>query len=194
MRRLGAAKDINVNSVLIVGAMFGSYFLIIKPILEALNLKKTKEEEERDRNEKSAIDRAEDPNRKYNPWNTRLYNDWKTGQIKDTKGKVVYIINAAKIDQLAKQIYSAIGRSTFSSDNEQQIEAVFKQLGSQLSVSQLADYYYQKYQLDMYQDIKNVLYTEETGTSFNWDPAKQRDAFLRILNYVDALPLFKFKK
>lgn len=187
-----AEQNININNVLIVGAVFGSYFFIIKPILEALNLKKTKEEEERDKKEKGAIDTAESNAKEYNPWNTKLYYDVLNKKL--AKGLAVYFKTSTSIKALAKRIESSIGRGFFSSDNPEAIESAIKQCTSKLQISQLVNQYYVDYSLDLYADIKNVLYTEETGTPLGWDSAKQRDTFNRILTYVESLPLYTYKK
>jgi hypothetical protein len=186
-----AGQNININNVLIVGAVIGSYFFIIKPILEALNLKKTKEEEERDKKEKSAIDNAESTKIEYNPWSNKLYKDALSGKV--GKGKALYYKTDASIKNLAKRIQDSIGRSWYVSDNPEAIESAIKQCTSKLQISQLVNQYYLSYSLDLYADIKNVLYTEETGTPLGWSSAKQRDTFNRILIYVESLPLYTFK-
>ena len=191
-KKVGAIKDVNPNLVLIVGGVFASYFFIIKPILEALNLKKTKAEEEAEKKEKEAIDKAEKSSEN-TPWASTLYKNCLSGKI--GKGKALYYKNYASSISLCKTIYKSIGRSLTSPDNEIAIEGVFKQCTSQLMVSQLVTQYYTMYKLDLYQDIKNVLYTEETGTNIflSWTPAKQREAFNRIITYVDNLPLITYK-
>lgn len=193
MKKLGAGQNINFNNVLIVGAVFSTYFFILKPILEGLGLKDTEEEKARKKQEENAIKDAEKfTTTEYNPWSNLLYKDAVSGKV--GKGKAIYYKNTTSIKKLADSIYNSIGRSWYSSDNPESIESAIKQCTSKVQISQLVNQYYLQYSLDLYADIKNVLYTEETGRALTWDSAKQRDTFNRILIYVESLPLYTYKK
>lgn len=193
MKKLGAGQNINFNNVLIVGAVFSTYFFILKPILEGLGLKETEEEKKKREAEENAIKDAEKfTTTEYNAWSNLLYKDAVSGKV--GKGKAIYYKNTTSIKKLADSIYNSIGRSWYSSDNPESIESAIKQCTSKVQISQLVNQYYLQYSLDLYADIKNVLYTEETGRALTWDSAKQRDTFNRILIYVESLPLYTYKK
>ena len=176
-----------ILAVIVVLYILSQFSEGLKSIFESLGLKSTEEEKKISKGQEKASEKAEKEPAKVNPWNTSLFNDLKTGKVKQN----VNLFKDKTASANAAAIYKAIGRGFGSSDNPEQIEAVIKLCPNKYAVSQLVAKYLQLYKKDMYSDIKQALYTEEKGTAFpgDWTPTKQKEAWKRILDYVDNLPL-----
>ena len=125
------------------------YFLVVKPILQAIGLQDSPE----DKKNQTSIDAAGKSNA-FNPtyWRTA------TGQKSLLGGNPT-------VSAVADMIKNAWG--TFN-DNEEQVYAAFRYARSKTMVSQLADSYRQKFGVDLFQDLKKRLSEKEMATVTNY--------------------------
>jgi hypothetical protein len=123
-----------------VGVAVGVYFFIIKPILEKLGLEKTPEQVKDEEEKKQASTNLE------SPFSPRYWRE----ELK-TKGNIQALTTKAKT-QFAAIIYASLNRG-YLGDDFAAIIGVFRQLKYKTQVSDLADFFQKKYQLDLYKTL-----------------------------------------
>jgi hypothetical protein len=123
-----------------LGIAVGVYFLVIKPILQKLGIEKTPEQVKDEEEKKQASTNLESP---FSPrfWKEEL-------AIK----KEVKLLTTKAKTQFAAIIYAALNRG-YLGDDVAAILGVFRQLKYKSQVSYLADFFEQKYQLDLYKTL-----------------------------------------
>jgi len=175
-----------VVAVIIVFIILNKTGKGIEGLLENLGLKSTEEEKKKAAAQEKITEKAEAAPAAVNAWNSQLFSNKKA----QPKGSKLYTDKGASTNAIL--IYKSIGRNWYTPDDAEKIEAVIKTAPSKLAVSQLVAKYAQLYKKDLYSDVKNVLYTEEKGRAIpgDWTPAKQKESWQRILNYVENLPTY----
>ena len=139
-------KD-SVGKVAMVGAGVAAlYFIAIKPTLEAVGLKDSKEDKLLDTQEKTFISSTA------SPFNPAAYK--KTGATIDT----------ATAERLAKQIYDADG---YFNDDEDSVYAALKAMIFKANVSRVSEVFANKYQKDMYSYMRAFLDDSEMTNVHN---------------------------
>lgn len=108
------------------------YFLLIKPVLESVGVLQTKDDKAK------AEQTAANSTSLNNPFNPRYYQDRGTGS---------QLLTKASAEAMAEQLYKAVG--TFY-DDENAVYGVLRQLKYKTQVSFLADVFYKKYGIDLY--------------------------------------------
>lgn len=154
--------------VLPAGALLLLYFGVIRPLTNKLGLTQSAEDREREREIDQAIGA--------DGWNPTFYNTYM--RLPANAGKVFCLKRSADLDALAKRIYNAWG--TFN-DDESAIYAVFRELRSQLQLSQLCERYAKNYNTDLLTRLKN--------SWFKWDDGLEPQEFIEIAKIVKALPV-----
>lgn len=132
-----AKAKVDTNVVLIVGGIVVAYFGILRPIFKKTGLIQSQEGKENDLAET-----------KFEGWNPKY---WK--QISDKKIKATFI-KAAGAELLAKQINDAW---RFLNDDEDEVYAAFRQLKTQVQLSQVSYYFSLLYNKDLYNFLKDLL-------------------------------------
>lgn len=120
------------------------YFLVLRPILQKVGVIKTSEEK------KTEVAVQTNQTSLLSPFSPRYWREIKNAVI----------LKQASSTAMAKIIYDAIG-SIY--DNETEVYGVFRQLKSKTQVSYLADVFYQKYKVDMYNYLSRNLNATEIG-------------------------------
>lgn len=120
------------------------YLLVVRPILQKVGIIETKEDKERDKQAKQLGTSTDSP---FSP------RYWKA-----QKGDTVQLIPKATAEQLADQLNDAIG---FFSDDENAVYGILRQLNYKTQLSWLADVFFEKYKMDMYQLLNRNLSEEE---------------------------------
>jgi hypothetical protein len=144
-----AQQKIDTNILLIGGIFIGSYYFIIKPILEKLGLKETADEKE-------AAKKLEEQEKKLNIWGGLPTMIKAAG-----KGKTLKVLTVAGADSYAKQINSAF--SVFG-DDEDQINGVFRNLRYKTQVGSLVTAYFKLFKKDLLSDLKSRLSESELNS------------------------------
>lgn len=138
-------SEINPNLIIIGILGVGAYFAA-KPILEALGLKKSKEDKEGEK----LLQQQEE---KFNIW---------TGleAVKRSVGskKKVYALSFANADAKAKGINDSLG---VFNDDEERIYAIFRSLNYQTQVASIVDQYRSLYKTDLLTKLKSSLSDSE---------------------------------
>lgn len=165
-------KKDNQDFLLKVGVYVGLYFLFLKPILNKLGLAKSKEE-------KDVEDFEKNTGPKVNFFNPQFYRYYR-----DTLKKKVWLIKVSDgtADNLAKKIHDCIG-GWFSGDNETCVSGVFRSLQTQTQVSFLAEVFFNKYRLDLYNYIKNG------DSNAPWAGLSDSE-MLNIINIIKTKPVY----
>lgn len=162
-----------IKYVVVIGA---AYFLVIKPILQKLGIEKTKDEQQAQED----IIKIDTANPKENPFSGRLF----LSSI--PKGTKYTALTQKSVKGLAVALRDAF---TIFGDNESKAIAIFRQLKTKAQVAQLADAFYKKYTLDMWNFLRNgTPYGGFLTTSFSG--LSDKDIGL-ILNIVNKLPKYK---
>lgn len=120
------------------------YLLVARPIMRRLGIIETKEDKERDKQAKQLGTSTN------SPFSPRYW--------KDQKGESVQLIPKATAEKLADQLNDAIG---FFSDDENAVYGILRQLNYKTQLSWLADVFFEKYKMDMYQLLSRNLGDEE---------------------------------
>jgi hypothetical protein len=132
---------------LIVGGLFIVKGSVLDPLLELLGLKDSKDEKQKQEENKKAAD--------LNWWNP---NYWRTAY----PGKSVHILTQADAEKFAYQIYHAhvtdFGLPNFN-DDEDAVYSVFRSLKYDTQLSRLAEVFAAKYG----KDLLSFLYVYDTG-------------------------------
>jgi len=151
------------------------YFLIIKPILEKLGIKKTNEEIQ----EVELINKENISSSLSTPFSGSVF-------LKSfPKNQKYTSITLSSAKNIAKGIYDSF--SNFG-DNEQKVIGIFKQFNTQAQVAVVANIFYKTYSKDLWSFLKkgkssNVI-TDLYGGLNNQD-------LNTILNIVQKLPKYK---
>lgn len=154
-------KLIAVIIIIIIIALLGNK--ILNEILEALNLKDTKEEAAEKARQAGAERTAE------------AAEYWKpTYAAKGPKGQA--LLTYAAGDAAVKKIDGAIG---YLYDNEEKVEAVFNGLKTKSQLSNLAYHFNRVYGKDLYGYLEDKL-----------DTAKQKQTLTRIIERMAKLPAY----
>ncbi len=136
MNYAGLAKQMEVKNtqdlVIKLGILAGSYFLVIKPILQKFGVVNTAAD---DANDKLSDQYATGKGSPFDP------NYFKT------VSKAI-ILTSASADALAETIYNAF---SVWGDSEDTVYGVFRQLKTKTQVSYLSYVFFQKYKYDLYQ-------------------------------------------
>lgn len=153
-----ATQKIDTNLLLIGGLFIGGYF-IIKPILEKLGLKESKEDKEI----KAKLKEQE-----------KTYNIW--GGIQSLQkaagsNKKITLLTVAGADFYAKQIKNAFG---VLNDNEEQIFGVFRGIRFKSQVASIVSSYAKLYKADLLTTLKSKLSESE---------------FNEVINIIETKPL-----
>lgn len=119
------------------------YLLLARPIMRRVGIIETKEDKERDKQAKQLGTSTD------SPFSPRYY--------KAQKG-TVQLIPKATAEKLADQLNDAIG---FFSDDENAVYGILRQLNYKTQLSFLADVFFEKYKMDMYQLLNRNLGDEE---------------------------------
>lgn len=119
------------------------YLLVARPIMRRLGIIETKEDKERDKQAKQLGTSTD------SPFSPRYY--------KEQKG-TVQLIPKATAEKLADQLNDAIG---FFSDDENVVYGILRQLNYKTQLSWLADVFFEKYKMDMYQLLNRNLGEDE---------------------------------
>lgn len=119
------------------------YLLVARPIMRRVGIIETKEDKERDKQAKQLGTSTD------SPFSPRYY--------KEQKG-TVQLIPKATAEKLADQLNDAIG---FFSDDENVVYGILRQLNYKTQLSWLADVFFEKYKMDMYQLLNRNLGEEE---------------------------------
>lgn len=144
MAIIDKSKGFDPNILLKVGVAVGGYFLIVKPLLETLGLKKSTEDKNQDaENEASA---------KVLGWSPLFYHDV------SKKGISAVYKKASAARAIAKEIYDAWG---IFNDDEEQVNDAFNKLRNWVQLSQVAEAYSNLAQADLYSDLKARLSRSE---------------------------------
>jgi hypothetical protein len=154
-----------IQYVILVGA---GYYLIVKPILEKIGLKKSAEEQQ-----------LEDIN--YIP---PAGNVWAGSGYKQVPGAL--LLTSAIANQYAKQIYDAFG---FFGDDEATIFGIFRALKTQSQVAWLSKAFKEKYGTDLLTFLQ-----KGSKTSQIWRPATSGlnvEEMATILNIIKSKPKYK---
>ena len=121
-----------------IGVIIGAYFLILKPILEKLGIQKTVEEEKTIVETKKAATTLE------SPFSPRYWKSFKKP----------FILTNAAAESFVKKLYDSVSGSLFG-DDLNTIYGVFRQLKYKTQVSYLAQYFFNKYKVDLVETLKN---------------------------------------
>jgi hypothetical protein len=149
-----AASIFKNKAVIYGGLILGGYYLILKPILEGLNLKDTREEKEAAQlqNKTENLDLSKDY------WNP---NWFASGAGKYTVALLPEEIAKAYV----KRLKNAEG---YVNDDEEAIFAVFRLLKAKSQVSWLAYWFNKQYKKDLYTWLRDaVLNEKELNTVLN---------------------------
>jgi len=114
------------------------YLLVARPIMRRLGIIKTAEDKKRDKQA------AEFGTTTDSPFSPRY---WKT--VKEAK-----ILTKASAEKLADEINDAIG---FFSDDENKVYGVLRSLNWKTQLSYLADIFFQRHKMDLYQLLNRNL-------------------------------------
>lgn len=160
-----------IKYVVIIGA---AYFVILKPILQKLGISKTAEEEKAQEN----ITQIETAVAQDNPFSGRSFlKGYPAGTILLTKKSA---------NSLA---YALRNSFTIFGDNESKVTGIFRQLRTKAQVAVLADTFYTKYNLDLWNFLKNgTPYGGFLTAGFSGLNDKELNI---ILNIVNKLPKYK---
>jgi hypothetical protein len=143
---LAVAPKLAIALVALVGGV-----LLLKPVFEKTGLIDSKEEQERKKAE------AELANGTTSPFNPNFY-----------KGKVgASLVTRATAENLAKQLYDAIGLWITGGDNENTVYGVLRQLKAKTQLSFVSDVFTQKYSADLYQYLRRNLNDSEMAVVNN---------------------------
>lgn len=142
------------------GGFLLAYFGVLRPILQKLGIQNTQADI-------NVANQQNQPNA-INPFSP-VY--WKT-----IKGAILF--KKAYTDQLAKQIYDALG---YFSDDEAAVKSVFRTMKHKTQVSWLADVFQQNYRTDLFDFIKN-------GKGFLPQAGLSSNDLNEIINLVNRLP------
>lgn len=129
-------QDINPNLVFALGGLAIAYYGIIKPLIEKLGLKDSKEEK--------TVKKFEELENKDNPFSPVFLRNLKTGSS-------VTLLKSDVKKSLAKRIYDAMG---YLSDDEAAVISVFRILKTQSQVSDLSTYFSSVYKTDLFDFLK----------------------------------------
>lgn len=154
---------IAVILVIIIVALLGNK--ILNEILEALNLKDTKEEAREKAAEEGARTRAEES------------DYWKPNFHTNNAAKGAKLLTVASADAKCRQIYDAIGNFY---DQPEKIEAAFNDLTTKSQISFLAYRFSVLYKRDLYAFLEDKM-----------DTTKQKEIFTRILRRAEKLPDYR---
>ena len=125
-------------------AIYGAWEYILKPILEGSGLKSSAEDK--------LLESIEQRENKEGIWSSNYYQSLIEKGNKSKKKFKVYLYSFEKCEQLAKQIYDAWG---WLDDNEEKLYGVFRNINYWSQLSQVCEAYFDEYQVDLYEDIKD---------------------------------------
>jgi hypothetical protein len=161
----------NQDIIFKLGIAIGVYYFVVKPILEKLGVSKTAEQEEFIKEEKVAQTSL------LSPFNPRYWHDQK---------KPVTIITNAEVKKMAADLYASLNRG-YLGDDLATILSTFKKLKYKTQVSYLAEFFSNKYKLDLYQTLKDgVRRTIDRFTPFNRSGLSDAE-LQQVMNIVNAL-------
>lgn len=139
-----AKTQIDKNTLFKVGAGFAAYFIIIRPLLQKLNIIDNKDD--RIVNEAATL-----PG--FNP------SFWK--EAYKTAGVIkIAALSITTTTKFAKQFATALKGNPVEV-NEESVNDVFKRLISQVQLSQISDLYSRMFNSDLYGDLKSKLSSNE---------------------------------
>lgn len=162
MAKKDVFSELNPNLVLLIGGGFASYFFIVKPVLQAINLMDDKDD--------VAVKNENNEANNQLCWQPYWYKQYLG--TRPTK----LILTDYGATSLAKQLHAAWGLFT---DDEDAVYAVFRSLRSKMFLSQLAEKYQQLYGKDLLQSLVAPWYT--------WRGLNDRE-FNVVANIVNKLP------
>lgn len=160
-----SANNKELKTAIIWGAaIFAAYKFVLEPVLEGLNLKDTKEEEQANKTTQEyggASGKTVDKN----PWNPNFYRLMKN-ELK--QGQSIQLLTVSQMNSMALTIWDAKG-SLFSSlpfwdDNEAAVYGVMRKITSQTQLSQFAERFQLNYDRDLYEYLSSFLNAAELGT------------------------------
>jgi hypothetical protein len=160
------------NFYIRIGVLVGAYFFILQPILQKLGIQKTSEQLKDEEEKKGAASNLESP---FSP------RYWKNELV--IKKKVELLTTKAKT-QFAAILYSALNKG-YLGDDLASILGVFRQLKYKTQLSFLADFFAQKYQLDLYKTLDDgVRRVVDRFTPFNRSglSSSEMSQILQIVN------------
>lgn len=160
-------KRATSNPIVVYGIVaVASYYLVIKPLLQSLNLMDTREEKDAAKLQ-SSVENAE------------LSKDyWNPNYLKQAgTGYNVYLMPEADMRLYSKRIYDAQG--TFN-DDEEAIYAVFRQMRYKTQVAFLAYWFNKLYKKDLYTFLRDGVFN--------------KDELATLLTIINKLPTGFVKK
>jgi hypothetical protein len=144
---MNPAEDITKNIItkvaIIVVVIVLLYFMVLRPILTKVGIIESKEDKERDKVAKTFGTAAN------SPFSPSYYKNAPAGS---------HLITRAMAEKLAGEINDAIG---FFSDDENKVYGTLRQLQYKTQLSFLADVFFQKYKMDLYQLFQRNLSDSE---------------------------------
>jgi hypothetical protein len=164
-------NDNNQKLLINIGIVVGTYFLVIKPIMEKLGLQKTQDQEKFEADQKSASTSL------VSPFSPRY---WKEAPVPKT------IITTKEVTKMAQDLYSSLNRG-YLGDDFATILSVFRKLKFKTQVSYLAEFFNTKYKLDLYQTLKDgVRRTIDRFTPLNRTGLSDSE-LAQVINIVNSL-------
>jgi hypothetical protein len=131
-----AISEQNQNLLFKAGLVAAGYFLVVAPLLEAIGVKQSRDEIERQKD----IDKATGTGGAGNPWNKDYWRA-KPGPVIDNNTALGY----------AQTIYDSFG---LFGDSEEQVISVFRRLQFKKDVSRIADVFNQAFGGDLLAFLK----------------------------------------
>jgi hypothetical protein len=132
---MSAKNKIDPNLLIKVGAVVAGYFVIVKPLLEFLGLKSSKDDT-------AAAENIEN----FKGWNPRYYLE-----VSAAKKPTTYITTAGA-DKVAKLIEDSFGG--ILNDKEEQVYGALRLLKNQVQLSQVAHRYYLLFNNELAREIQ----------------------------------------
>lgn len=115
-----------------------TYLFIVRPIFQKIGIIKTQDEKDQEKQEQDYSSSAS------SPFNPNFYKSVAGAQL----------VTKAVAQSIAQTLYDAHG---FINDDEQAVYGALRQLSYKTQLSWVADVFYQQYQQDLYQYLRNFL-------------------------------------
>jgi hypothetical protein len=129
----------NQDIIFKIGVAVGVYFFVVKPLLEKLGLSKTAEQEKFNQDEKTAQTSLA------SPFSPRYWHDQPAPKT---------IITTKEVTKMAQDLYNSLNRG-YLGDDINTILSTFRKLKFKTQVSYLAEFFANKYKLDLYNTLKD---------------------------------------
>jgi hypothetical protein len=182
------------NGLIKIGAGIAIYFLVVKPILEKIGLKKTKQEDEADKKAKEAEDRKNAP-QPIEGWQLKDFNAWQPQSINNLnqycdvlnktenvrKGYYTVPLFTSLPKRLAETIKDTDGFFVSAKQAWNITESAIKECTSKLAVCYLVKVFKSNYNLDL------KSYLDDSARNYHFFD-NSKEILASINAYVDNLP------